>query len=84
MAWDEADLHHQRVQKMTAEATWGAGVLVLDDTGFPKHGKTWGGVAGQYLGSLGKVGHCQPAVTCCDTDPQAMWPVAVRLSWPRA
>jgi len=84
MPWDEADLNPQRVQKMTAEATLGAGVLVLDDTGFPKQGKTSVGVARQYSGTLGKVGHCQMAVTCCYTDPQATWPVAVRLYWPRA
>src|SRR5215472_13643052 len=84
MPWDEADLNPQRVQKMTAEATLGAGVLVLDDTGFPKQGKTSVGVARQYSGTLGKVGHCQIAVTCCDTDPQATWPVAVRLYLPRA
>jgi SRSO17 transposase len=81
--WDEADLNHQRVQKLTAEATLGDGVLVLDDTGFPKQGKTSVGVARQDSGTLGKVGNCQMAVTCCDTDPQATWPVAVRLSLPR-
>src|SRR6266487_5659252 len=36
MQWDETDLNSQRVEKMTAEATLGDGVLVLDDTGFPK------------------------------------------------
>jgi SRSO17 transposase len=34
--WDEEDLNRQRVEKMSAEATLGDGVLVLDDTGFPK------------------------------------------------
>src|SRR5215475_9932235 len=36
MQWDEADLNRQRVAKMIAEATRGDGVLVFDDTGFPK------------------------------------------------
>jgi SRSO17 transposase len=84
MQWDEEDLNRQRVQKMTAEATLGDGVLVLDDTGFPKQGKASVGVARQYSGTLGKVGNCQIAVTCCYTDPQATWPVAVRLYLPRA
>jgi SRSO17 transposase len=69
MQGDEVDLNRQRVQKMVAEATLGDGVLVLDDTGFPKQGKASVGVARQYSGTLGKVGNCQIAVTCCYTDP---------------
>ena len=84
MHWDEADLNRQRVQKMVAEATLGEGVLVLDDTGFAKQGKTSVGVARQYSGTLGKVGNCQIAVTCGYTDPAASWPVAVRLYLPKA
>jgi SRSO17 transposase len=57
---------------------------VLDDTGFVKLGKTAVGVARQYSGSLSKVGNCQIAVTYCYTDPQASWPVAVRLYLPNA
>src|SRR5687768_8053734 len=84
MQWDEAHLNQRRVQKMNTEATLGDGVLVLDDTGFPKQGKVSVGVARQYSGTLGKVGNCQIAVTCCYTDPQASWPVAVRLYLPEA
>jgi SRSO17 transposase len=83
MQWDETDLNHQRVQKLIAEATLGDGVLVLDDTGFPKQGRASVGVARQYSGTLGKVGNCQVAVTCCYTDPQVSWPVAVRLYLPQ-
>jgi SRSO17 transposase len=84
MHWDEEDLNRQRVQKMIAEATLSDGVLVLDDTGFPKQGKASVGVARQYSGTLGKIGNCQIAVTCCYTDLQASWPVAVRLYLPQA
>jgi DDE superfamily endonuclease len=83
MQWDEEDLNRQRVQKMIAEATRGEGVLVFDDTGFPKQGKGSVGVERQYSGTLGKVGNCQIAVTCCYTDSQATWPVAVRLYLPK-
>lgn len=83
MQWDEEDLNRQRVQKMVAEAAWRDGVLVFDDTGFPKQGKASVGVARQYSGTLGKVGHYQLAVTCCYSDPQATWPVAVRLYRPK-
>jgi SRSO17 transposase len=82
--WDAEDLNRQRVTKMIAEATTGDGVLVVDDTGFPKQGTASVGVARPYSGTLGKVGHCQVAVTCCYTDPQATWPVAVRLYLPEA
>jgi SRSO17 transposase len=84
MQWDAEDLNRQRVQKMSAEAARGDGVLVFDDTGFPKQGKASVGVARQYSGTLGKVGNCQIAVTCCYTDRQATWPVAVQLYLPKA
>jgi SRSO17 transposase len=83
MPWDEEDLNRQRVQKMVAEAARGDGVLVFDDTGFPKRGKASVGVERQYSGTLGKVGNCQVAVTCCYSDPRATWPVAVRLYLPK-
>ena len=82
MAWDEEDLNRQRVEKMMAEATIGNGALIFDDTGFAKQGKASVGVARQYSGTLGKVGNCQVAVTCCYSDSQASWPVAVRLYLP--
>jgi SRSO17 transposase len=82
MDWDEEDLNRQRVQFMIATATLGDGGLILDDTGFPKQGKASVGVARQYSGTLGKVGNCQVAVTCCYSDPQAAWPVGVRLYLP--
>ena len=84
MQWDEEALNRQRVEKMIAEATVGNGVLIFDDTGFAKQGKASVGVARQYSGTLGKVGNCQVAVTCCYSDPQASWPVAVRLYLPEA
>ena len=83
MSWDAEDLNRQRVQKMIAEASTGRGVLVFDDTGFPKQGKASVGVERQDSGTLGKVGNCQVAVTCCYSDPQGTWPVAVRLYLPK-
>ena len=84
MQWDEEDLNRQRVQKMIAEASVGDGVVVLDDTGFPKQGRASVGVERQYSGTLGKVGNCQVAVTCCYSDRQVTWPVAVRLYLPKS
>jgi SRSO17 transposase len=84
MQWDQDDLNRQRVEKLIAEATIGNGALIVDDTGFAKQGQASVGVARQYSGTLGKVGNCQVAVTCCYTDPRASWPVAVRLYLPKA
>ena len=83
MQWDEQDLNRQRVEKMIAEATVGHGVLLFDETGFAKQGKASVGVARQYSGTLGTGGNCQVAVTCGYSDPQASWPVAVRVSLPQ-
>jgi SRSO17 transposase len=84
MDWDAEDLNRQRVHLMLDTATLGDGVLLLDDTGFAKQGKNSVGVARQYSGTLGKVGNCQVAVTCCYSDPLATWPVSVRLYLPEA
>src|SRR3989454_2247356 len=83
MQWDEHALNRQRVEKMIAEATVGHGVLLFDETGFAKQGTASVGVARQYSGTLGTGGNCQVAVTCGYSDPQASWPVAVRLSLPQ-
>ena len=83
MQWDHDDLTRQRVEKLIAEATVGKGALIVDDTGFAKQGKASVGVARQYSGTLGKVGNCQVAVTCCYSDARASWPVLVRLYLPR-
>jgi SRSO17 transposase len=83
MPWDEDDLNRQRVEKLMAEATVGNGWLIFDDTGFAKQGQASVGVTRQYSGTLGKVGNCQVAVTCCYADARASWPVAVRLYLPK-
>src|SRR5918999_4526780 len=83
MQWDEEELNRQRVEKMMAEASVGNGVIIFDDTGFAKQGKASVGVARQYSGTLGQVGNCQVAVTCCDTDRWATWPVAAQLYLPK-
>lgn len=84
MAWDAADLNRQRVRTMAALATEGDGVLIFDDTGFPKQGHASAGVQRQYSGTLGKTGNCQVAVTCHYAERTLAWPVDVRLYLPES
>jgi SRSO17 transposase len=61
-AWDPLALDEQRV-RMLVERSPANGVLVLDDTGLPKQGKSSVGVQHQYSGTLGKQGNCQLVVS---------------------
>src|SRR4051794_32275372 len=81
-AWDEQDLNGQRVRRMTRLPGEGDGVLIFDDTGFAKQGRSSVGVARQYSGTLGKVGNCQVAVNCHYAERTLAWPVATRLYLP--
>jgi len=83
MAWDENDLNRQRVQAMRALPTEGNGVLLFDDTDFPKQGRASVGVARQYSGSLGKLANCQVTVNCTYAERSIAWPISTRLYLPK-
>jgi SRSO17 transposase len=57
--WDVAPVWRRLLARIPDRG----GVLVLDDTGFPKQGAASVGVQRQYSGTLGKIGNCQVAVT---------------------
>jgi SRSO17 transposase len=61
-AWNPQALDQQRVQALVAQSPR-AGLLVLEDTGLPKPGRSSGGVARQYAGTLGMVAHCPVVVS---------------------
>jgi SRSO17 transposase len=58
------------------------GLLALDDTGFPKHGTKSVGVQRQDCGALGKIGHCQVAVSSALLAEGRTWPLTFELYLP--
>jgi SRSO17 transposase len=76
--WD-AEGVWRRVRAVLPERT---GILILDETSFPKQGPHSVGVARQYCGALGKVANCQVAVTAALWTGQRAWPLGARLYLP--
>ena len=58
------------------------GILILDETSFPKSGSHSVGVARQYCGAVGKVANCQVAVTAALWTGQRAWPMGAALYLP--
>jgi SRSO17 transposase len=90
---------YQAIQHFITHAPWSAGrmwrilrtqlperrgLLILDDTGFPKKGEQSVGVARQYSGTLGKIGNCQVAVTAALWTGTRAWLVGAALYLPEA
>lgn len=58
------------------------GVVIIDDTGFPKQGTASVGVQRQYSGTLGKIGNCQIAVTAALWTGMRAWLLGAELYLP--
>lgn len=78
--WD-AEVVWRRLRAVVPERT---GILILDETSFPKSGPHSVGVARQYCGALGKVANCQVAVTAALWAGQRAWPLGAALYLPEA
>jgi len=61
-AWDADAVRDALRAWVVAELADPRGVLVVDETSFPKQGRQSVGVARQYCGTLGKVANCQVGV----------------------
>src|SRR5688572_31987614 len=88
----EAFQHFITEAPWTAEQVWRRlrvtipdreGVLVLDETSFPKQGPHSVGVARQYCGALGKVAACQVAVRAALWTGRRAWPLGTALYLPQ-
>jgi SRSO17 transposase len=77
--WD-AEIVWRRLRRVTPART---GILILDETSFPKAGRHSVAVARQYCGALGKVANCQVAVTAALWAEQRAWPMGALLYVPK-
>ena len=88
-AWEPQALDQHRVRALVAQSP-SQGILVLDDTGLPKQGRSSVGVARQYSGTLGKVANGQVVVSAHDVadEPTSSapvhWPLTAQLYLPEA
>ena len=78
--WD-AEVVWRRLRAVVPERT---GILILDETSFPKSGPHSVGAARQYCGAVGKVVNCQVAVTAALWTGQRAWPMGALLYLPEA
>lgn len=76
--WEAATLWRRLLQVLPERR----GILILDDTGFPKQGTESPGVQRQYSGTLGKTGNCQVAVTAALWTRMRAWLLGAELYLP--
>lgn len=62
VVWDEGGILNKYRSMVAEDMGDPHGVLIFDETGFPKKGDNSVGVARQYCGAAGKVENCQVAV----------------------
>lgn len=60
--WQDAPLRQELARQVQADLGRDDGVLIFDESSFPKCGPKSVGVARQYCGALGKLANCQVAV----------------------
>src|SRR5215204_5313539 len=82
--WDPAPILAAYRARMAAAFATDDGVIVIDDTGFPKQGKHSVGVGRQYSGTLGKRANCQVATSLHYASGHGDYPLALRLYLPAA
>ena len=82
--WDHEGVSRQYRRQMVAETSDPQGVLVVDDTAFPKKGRYSVCVTRQYCGSLGKVANCQVGASLTYVGQEVAWPYTIDLYIPHS
>ena len=82
--WDHKGAFCEYRRQMLTETDDPQGILLIDDTGFPKKGNHSVCVARQYCGSLGKVDNCQVGVSMTYVGQGFAWPYAMELYVPQS
>jgi SRSO17 transposase len=80
--WDDQGVAAEYRRTMQAATADPSGILVLDDTGFPKKGRDSACVARQYCGASGKTDNCQIGVSMTYVGRDVAWPYAMELFIP--
>jgi SRSO17 transposase len=82
-AWDDAPLRQELSGQVKPHLGQGDGVLVCDPSACAKSGRQSVGVARQWCGRLGKVDHCQVAISLGSVSRKGHSLVDTRLSLPK-
>ena len=82
--WDDKGVAVQYRRIMLSATADPLGILVLDDTGFPKKGRDSACVARQYCGATGKTDNCQIGVSMTYVGCDVAWPYAMDLYIPES
>jgi len=82
--WDHERVSKEYRHRMLSETGDSQGVLVVDDTSFPKKGIQSVCVSRQYCGALGKVANCQVGVSLTYVGQSVFWPYTMDLYVPKS
>lgn len=82
--WDEYQVAAEYRRTMLASTSDPQGILVIDDTGFPKKGYDSVCVARQYCGASGKTDNCQIGVSMTYVGRDVAWPYVMELFVPES
>jgi SRSO17 transposase len=80
--WDDEQMLRTYHRLVNDDVGAPEGVVIFDESGFPKKGHDSVGVARQYCGALGKVENCQVGVFAAYASPQGYALVDKRLFMP--